>query len=129
MKKFENYSAALGNLKLCRNYDPPYDVVTKTGLVNLFSICFKQAWKTMKALLEQHGYGEGRTGSPKMIIKLAYQAGMIQDERGWLELLERRNEVAHSYNEEIALAIIEETKKKYLILFEQLEQEMREAWL
>lgn len=129
MKKFENFSAALENLKLCRAYEPPYDVVTKTGLVNLFSICFEQAWKTMKELLERHGYGEGRTGSPKMIIKLAYQAGMIQDERGWLELLECRNEVAHSYNEETALAIIEGTKERYLILFEQLEQEMREVWL
>ena len=31
MKKFENFSAALENLRLCRNYEPPYDVVTKTG--------------------------------------------------------------------------------------------------
>lgn len=129
MKKLENFSAALNNLRLCRNYEPPYDVVTKTGLVNLFSICFEQAWKTMKELLEHHGYGEGRTGSPKMIIKLAYQAGMIRDENGWLSLLERRNEVAHSYNEEVAVAIIENTKEKYLILFEELEQEIRDAWL
>lgn len=129
MRKLEHFSAALNNLKLCRNYEPPYDVVTKTGLVNLFSICFEQAWKTMKELLECHGYGEGRTDSPKMIIKLAYQAGMIQDEHGWLKLLERRNEVAHSYNEEVAMAIIEETKEKYVTLFEELEQEIREAWL
>lgn len=129
MKKFENFVSALDNLKLCRNYSKPYDVVTETGLVNLFSICFEQSWKAMKEILENHGYGEGKTGSPKMIIKLAYNAGMLQDEAGWLELLDRRNEITHSYNEEVAMLIIEKTKEKYLALFEDLEKELRENWL
>lgn len=129
MKKYENFVRALDNLKLCKNYTAPYDVVTETGLVNLFSICFEQSWKAMKELLEDHGYSESKTGSPKMIIKLAFSAGMVQDESGWLELLDRRNEIAHSYNEEVAVAIIEKTKDRYLALFEALEKELRENWL
>ena len=129
MKKYENFSNALQNLRLCRNYSAPYDVVTETGLVNLFSICFEQSWKAMKESLEWQGYGEGKTGSPKLIIKLAYSAGMIQDEKGWLEILDKRNEVAHSYNEEVAVGIIEQTKEIYLSLFEALEKELRENWL
>lgn len=129
MKKFDNFAHALENLKLCKNYSAPYDVVTETGLVNLFSICFEQSWKAMKEILEGHGYSESKTGSPKMIIKLAYSAGMIQDEAGWLELLDRRNEIAHSYNEEVAVIIIERTKEKYLALFEALESELMKNWL
>lgn len=129
MKKFENFSNALNNLRLCKNYSAPYDVVTETGLVNLFSICFEQSWKVMKEILERQGYGEGRTGSPKLIIKLAYSAGMIQDEKGWLEILDKRNEIAHSYNEEVAAGIIEKTKETYLALFETLEKELQENWL
>lgn len=129
MRKFENFVNALNNLKLCKNYSEPYDVVTETGLVNLFSICFEQSWKAMKEILENHGYSESKTGSPKMIIKLAYSAGMLEDESGWLELLDRRNEVAHSYNEEVAVVIIEKTKESYLGLFEALEKEIRENWL
>ncbi|MGN0482104.1 MAG: HI0074 family nucleotidyltransferase substrate-binding subunit [Lachnospiraceae bacterium] len=129
MKKFENFVHALSNLELCRKYTAPYDVVTETGLVNLFSICFEQSWKAMKEILEQHGYSESRTGSPRMIIKLAYSAGMIQDESAWLELLNHRNEVAHSYNEEVAVTIIEKTKEKYLELFEELEKELKENWM
>ena len=90
---------------MAKNYEPPYDVVTQTGLVNLFIICFEQSWKVMKDKLERHEYGEGRTGSPKMIIKLAYQAGMIQDEKAWIDLLDKRNEAAHSYNENVAAEI------------------------
>ena len=83
----------------------------------------------MKEILEDHGYSESKTGSPKMIIKLAFSAGMVQDESGWLELLDRRNEISHSYNEEVAVAIIEKTKGRYLALFEALEKELRENWL
>lgn len=127
MKKFENFSNALENLKLCRNYAPPYDVVTETGLVNLFAVCFEHSWKAMKEILENHGYS--RTGSPKMIIKLAYSAGMIQDEECWLELLDQRNQVAHSYNEETALIVIEKTKETYLSMFEALKEELLENWM
>lgn len=35
------------------------------------------------------------TGSPKMILKTAYKAGMIEDEELWLQGLIARNNVAH----------------------------------
>lgn len=129
MTKLENFRKSLVNLQLAKNYEPPYDVVTQTGLVNLFIICFEQSWKVMKDKLERHGYGEGRTGSPKMIIKLAYQAGMIQDEKAWIDLLDKRNEAAHSYNENVAAEIIGQTKMCYIRLFEELEKEIDKRWL
>lgn len=33
MKKLENFSDALENLRLCRCYSAPYDVVTQTGFL------------------------------------------------------------------------------------------------
>ena len=53
----------------------------------------------------------GQTGSPKQILKLAYSAGMIQDEEKWLAMLVSRNDVTHSYNEEVALALIKCVKE------------------
>lgn len=129
MKKLENFKKALMNLRLAKEYEFPYDVVTQTGLVNLFIICFEQSWKAMKEILEHHGYDEGKTGSPKMIVKLAYQAGMIRDEEAWRDLLDKRNEAAHSYNEAVAAEIIEKTKICYIQLFEELEKEINKRWL
>ena len=103
MKKFENFCRALNNLKEIEGKSPPYDAITTAGMVALFEICFEQAWKAMKEILERHGVGEKKIGSPKMIIKQAYAAGMIDDENLWLEVLAARNNVAHSYNEEVAL--------------------------
>lgn len=84
MKKYENFCVSLSNMKEIYNYKEPYDNVVLTGLVGLYEICFEQAWKMMKNILGIHGYEEGATGSPKIILKTAYKAGMIKDEEKWL---------------------------------------------
>lgn len=129
MKKYENFQRALENLKKIQTVKPPYDTITLTGMVALFEICFEQAWKAMKELLEYSGYSEARMGSPRSILKLAYQAGMIDDEAIWLQALQDRNDVTHSYNENIALRIINDCKTNYLPIFIKLQTSMEKNWL
>lgn len=129
MKKFENFSKALDNLALIERYEQPFDKVVLTGLVGLYEICFEQAWKAMKEILEEHGFSEAVTGSPKQVLKTAYKAGMIYDEELWLEALLSRNNVAHSYNEGIALSIVNNAKEKYLDMFKKLKEELAANWV
>lgn len=129
MKKYENFCRAYKNLSDGMKTKPPYDIVTLTGLVGLFEITFEQAWKMMKEVLEEHGYNESATGSPKIIIKTAYSAGMIHDSTAWLNALSARNNVAHSYNENIAVGIIKETKEAYLDMFKELKNSVESDWL
>ena len=125
MKKFDNFCSALNNLKDIYNYEEPYENVVLTGLVALYEICFEQSWKAMKEILEYNGYDESRTGSPRSILKLAYQAGMIDDEELWVEALAARNNVSHAYNEGIATKIVSETKAKYIDMFVALEEKVK----
>jgi hypothetical protein len=74
MKKFDNFCKALSNLQVLRDTEEPYDILTMTGGVALFEICFEQAWKTMKDILADQGYSAAQTGSPKQILKLAYSS-------------------------------------------------------
>ena len=83
----------------------------------------------MKELLERDGFAEGQTGSPRQIIKTAYQAGMIDDEEVWLNALIARNNVAHAYNQAIALDIISGTKDSYYSMFEKLKKNLEDTWL
>lgn len=129
MKKYDNFCKALDNLRIVKDVEEPYDILTMSGSVALFEICFEQSWKAMKTILTEHGYAEGLTGSPKMIIKLAYSAGMINDEEKWLEMLDSRNDIIHSYNEEVAFRIINHTKKDYICLFEGLKAAIDERWM
>lgn len=124
MKKYENFQAALRNLKDIYRYNEPYDNVVLTGLVALYEICFEQSWKAMKEILADEGVTEAATGSPKSILKAAFKAGMITDEQLWLEALATRNNVAHAYNSAIALQIVRDTKSKYYEMFCLLDEEL-----
>ena len=129
MKKYENFCNAFENLKDIYDYNEPYTNVEMSGLVALYEICFAQSWKAMKEILEQQGFAEERTGSPKIVLKTAFAAGMIGDEELWMQALVARNNVAHSYNKEIALDIINQTKNRFYKMFETLKQEIDMKWL
>lgn len=129
MKKYENFKAALSNLKDIYAYQEPYGNVEIAGMVGLYEICFEQSWKAMKEILEANGYSEGATGSPRTILKTAYKAGMIYDEELWLDALVSRNNVTHAYNQAIAMDIIKQTKEKYYDMFVELEHTIDENWL
>lgn len=129
MKKFDNFQSALKNLKDIFSYQEPYGNVEITGMVGLYEICFEQAWKAMKEILTYHGYAEGETDSPRTILKTAYKAGMITNEELWLNALTSRNNVAHAYNEAIAIDIINQTKENYYDMFVQLSQTIEQNWL
>lgn len=129
MKKYENFKSALVNLKDIYSYKEPYGNVEMTGMVGLYEICFEQAWKAMKEILQNAGYAEGATGSPKTILKTAYKAGMIDNEDLWIEALISRNNVAHAYNQAIALDIVNQTKDKYYDMFVRLEQTIEREWM
>ncbi len=111
------------------DYQEPYDTVILTGLVGLYEICFEQAWKMMKEILENHGFEEGATGSPKLILKTAYKAGMIKNADLWLQALQERNNVSHSYNEKVALSIVHQAKNDFYQMFCELKKEIETKWL
>ena len=128
MKKYDNFCSALTNLQDIYDYEEPYNNVVLTGLVALYEICFEQSWKAIKEVLESNGVAEGRTGSPRQILKAAYQAGIIKDEQLWLDALVARNNVAHAYNQAIALDIVRQTKEIYCQMFQSLKREIDQNW-
>ena len=129
MKKYENFCVSLENMKDIYNYEEPYDNVVLTGLVGLYEITFEQSWKMMKEILEIHGFAEGATGSPKMILRTAYKAGMIKDEELWLSALQERNNVTYSYKRKIAMEIITQAKLKFYKMFCELKEEIDRNWI
>jgi nucleotidyltransferase substrate binding protein (TIGR01987 family) len=129
VKKYENFCRALANLEEGVKLQEPYTIVEQTGIIRLFEICFQQSWKVIKAVLEEHGRTENRIGSPRAILKLAYQCGMISDSDGWLKLLEARNVLAHTYSDEQSLAVISDLKLEYIELFRKLKAELDENWM
>ena len=129
MKNLENFNKALTNLHEGLKLDEPYSIVEKAGIVGLFEICFEQSWKLMKTVLEEHGRYDQKISSPRSIIKIAYQCGMVNDCEGWLNLLEVRNILAHTYSDEQSIEVIRQLKADYITLFDTLKNEIEDRWM
>lgn len=71
----------------------------------------------------------GDFGSPRSIIKIAFQCNMISNEILWLDLLNARNIVSHTYSDEQSLLVIKELKEKYIVAFDELKKELEARWL
>ena len=108
---------------------PGYDNVVLTGLVGLYEICFEQSWKAVEEILNDQGFPESQTGSPKQILKTAYQAGMIHDQEKWLAALNARNNVTHAYNRVVALDIVDQTKGTFYDMFCELKRDIDQNWI
>ena len=66
------------------------------GLIKCFEYTFELAWKTMKDYLEMEGFN---VKSPRSAIKTAFQVQLISDGHTWIDALEKRNLMAHTYDE------------------------------
>ncbi|PRR77321.1 Nucleotidyltransferase substrate binding protein like protein [Clostridium liquoris] len=71
---------------------------------------------------------EGLIGlnSPKSVLKEAFSAGIIQDEKLWMNMLMDRNSISHMYNESNAIEICENIKEQYAEAFEKLKENIIE---
>lgn len=72
------------------------------SLIKRFEYTLEVAWKTCKRHLEEEGFTEATTGSPKSIMRLALKAGLITDLEGWLGYIDVRQNTSHDYSEDKA---------------------------
>jgi nucleotidyltransferase substrate binding protein (TIGR01987 family) len=128
MHGLDNLRRALSSMARIYDYDEPYGQVELAGIVALFETCFELSWKAMKHALEYYGYPEAKTGSPRTVLKTAYAAGMIDDEGLWLKAMAARNDMSHSYNQDVALTIARDAKSCYFGLFTKLVATLEADW-
>lgn len=128
MARFEIFCKTLDNLEEINRRHPPYDVVVTAGLCSLFTQCFEQSWQAMKECLSWMGKREAGTASPRQIVKLAHEAGLIQDESGWMKAMEERKLEIYTFNREVADTMINDTRSLFLPLFRKLRRELERRY-
>lgn len=87
------------------------------GLIQCFEYTFELAWKTMKDFLEQEGFD---VKSPRKTIQTAFQTQLITDGHGWIDALEKRNLMAHTYDEGRAKEAEGLIRNKYYTIIKEL---------
>jgi nucleotidyltransferase substrate binding protein (TIGR01987 family) len=113
-QRFSNYRKAFSQLQ---EFIGKQDLnkLEEQGLIQCFEYTFELAWKTMKDYLESQGF---TIASPRSAIQTAFQSGLITEGHLWIEALEQRNLMAHTYDEERARQAIRLIQNAYYqILF------------
>lgn len=93
------------------------NIIEQAGLIQFFEITFELSWKTIKDYLEAEGI---IATSPRDVIKQAFAMNILTDGKEWLDALEKRNLMTHTYQEETANLAVTLIKTKYTELIQQL---------
>ncbi len=105
---------------------PELDILQQAGIIQGFEFTFELSWKTLKDLLEHLGT---IAVAPRDVIKEAFAMQILKEGHLWLEMLEKRNILSHTYSEEQAAHSVFQIRTRYFPAFEQLYLELKKRCL
>lgn len=119
--RFTNYQRAFLLLREAveASEDSELSQLEKEGLIQRFEYSMELAWKTMKDYLESENVLISQV-TPRNVIRKAFEAGIISDGQVWMDALDARNKMSHTYDFAQFEAVIADIKKSYLEAMEGL---------
>ena len=118
-EKLEKLNSAVDRLgEALEDYDRVKLDSVRDGVIQRFEFCTELAWKTLREHLIDQGYTE--INSPKAVMKTAFADGLLNDEQGWLDILNSRNITSHIYDENTAAQVFKKISTIYYPLFKEL---------
>ncbi|MEZ5673115.1 MAG: nucleotidyltransferase substrate binding protein [Thiotrichaceae bacterium] len=124
-QRFENLQSAYQKLEqaLSVNEQMPDNDLIKMALIKAFEMTFELSWKTLKDFLNYNGID---VKLPREIIKQAFANDIIVDGQLWIDMLEDRNLMSHTYDEQRANLAISHIRQHYLNGLAQLQTYLRD---
>ena len=97
-QRFQNFDRAYTLLRQALENGPAaLNPLEKEGVIQRFEYSFDLAWKTVKDYLEQGGV-VFPTVTPRHVLKEAFAAKVLSDGQVWIDMLDHRNLLSHTYN-------------------------------
>lgn len=126
MKHFENFSKSLEIILRAEKEKALSDEIYQMGVIGQFNLTFELSWKAIKEILQFHGVGNFKTGSPREILKSAYEINFLNDGEIWLDMLNSRNSIVHIYDKNAAIELVEKIFDNYITAFVNLRELLAE---
>jgi len=98
-------------------------MLEKEGVIQRFEYSFELAWKTLKDFLEEDGLNIIPV-TPRQVIKEAFAAKMLADGQVWIDMLNHRNLLTHTYNETVFEKTVDAIAARYLPAMEALHRDL-----
>lgn len=98
-QRFQNFDRAYVRLSEALEHGPTaLNQLEKEGVVQRFEYSFELAWKTVKGYLEEGGF-VFEIVTPPQVLKDAFAAKVITDGQVWIDMLDHRNLLSHTYDQ------------------------------
>lgn len=97
-QRFQNYEKAVAHLQEAVSKKDLSDL-EKAGVVQTYEFTFELGWKTVKDYLQEKDID---VKFPREVIKEGYKYDIIKDGDAWIDMLQKRNLMSHTYNEKNA---------------------------
>ena len=100
----------------------------KAGIIKAFEFTFELAWKTFQKIAREDGI---HTGGPKSSLKFAFQTDLITNDKEsvWLDMLNDRNLLSHTYQHEISLKILKRIQNNYKQVFGDMISQLKKLYI
>jgi nucleotidyltransferase substrate binding protein (TIGR01987 family) len=95
----------------------------KEGTIQRFELVLELAWKTLRDYMEHEG-AVIEPVTPRNVIKEAFAARIIADGQVWIDMLDHRNLLSHTYDSGIFEKAVLDIRDRYYAAIEDLH-----AWL
>ena len=116
IQRFDNFNRAFLVLEDAVGVESP-SVLERGGIIQFFEMTFELSWKLLKGYQEMKGV---TIKYPRDALKQAFQSGLIGNGHDWLEALDDRNLMSHTYNESTSNKVIKKIRSKYFPLLAEL---------
>ncbi len=119
-QRFQNFDRAFVLLRDAMENGPEaLNALEKEGVIQRFEYCFELAWKTIKDYLEGSGF-VFTTVTPRQVLKDAFVAKLLDDGQVWIDMLDHRNLLSHTYSPIVFEQAVDAIHTRYLSGFAQL---------
>lgn len=93
----------------------------KEGVIQRFEYSFELAWKTVKDFLEEGGLIISPV-TPRQVLKDAFAAKILNSGQVWIDMLDHRNLLSHTYDLSVFEKAVDAISARYLPAMEELHQ-------
>jgi nucleotidyltransferase substrate binding protein (TIGR01987 family) len=126
IQRLDNFQKAVKLLSEVQSMDlGELSQLEKEGIIQRFEYTLELGWKTLKDKMESDGLILDRI-SPKVVVKEAFQAKYIDQIEVWMEMINDRNLLSHSYDLETFESVIPDIQSVYTSLLATLVKNLSE---
>jgi len=112
-QRFDNFGRALALLDEATKNVAELSMLEKEGLIQRFQYTLELAWKTLKDFLESGGLVVSPV-TPRQVVKDAFAANILPDGQVWIDMLNSRNLLSHTYDQAVFEEAVVAIASRYL---------------